>query len=433
MMPLTAAFVISSRTVWEQAHACIQNLPVRLAVEQGMGQSDPAETEALLDRIERHRVDVVLVEASRIALPLEEFVRRIRSAAAQPAVFVLSAEVSPELILEALRAGANEYLYPPLADTLREAFQRLSAARSKGGSDASNALGKIFGFISARGGCGATTFAVHVATDIARSTAARQIKQPMLLADCDFEAGLLRFLMKSKSTYSVRDAIDNLRRMDSSLWKALVSSPAENLDVITAPEEVAAKRQPGREEMTHLMRFIRSTYPLAIVDFGRSVSPAALDSLPELEVLYLLTTPDHMSLESASRAIQTVEERGFAGNRINVLLNKAKVRETPDLDGIRKFLGRPCEAVFRNDHMSLYDAYSEGRFLPPASALGKELHALANAIQAQAAGRAPAAGERNRDKNEKTTGTVPAGGKRWFSFLQKAPALQKTQEQGAQA
>ena len=422
MMPLTAAFVIANRTVWEQAHACIQNLPVRLAVEHGMGQSDPSETDALLDRIERHRVDVVLVEASRIAIPLEEFVRRIRNSAVQPAVFVLNAEASPELILEALRAGANEYLYPPLADTLRDALQKLSAVRSKGGPDTSGALGKIFGFLSVRGGCGATTFAVHVATEIAR-----HMKQPMLLADCDFDAGLLRFLMKSKSTYSVRDALDNLRRMDSSLWKALVSSPADNLDVITAPEEVAAKRHPGREEMTHLMRFIRSTYPLSIVDFGRSVSPAALDSLPELEALYLITTPDFMSLESASRALQLLEQRGFAGNRIKVLLNKVKARETPDREGIRKSLGRPCEAVFRNDHMSLYDAYSEGRFLPASSGLGKELRALADAI------RSPAAGERSRDKNEKTSQTVPAGGRRWFSFIQKTPAIQKTQEQGAQA
>ena len=427
MMPLTAAFVISNRAVWEQAHACIQNLPVRLAVEQGLGQSDPAETDALLDRIERHRVDVVLVEASRIALPLEEFVRRVRNAATQPAVFVLNAEVSPELILEALRAGANEYLYPPLADTLRDALQKLSAARSKGGSDTSGALGKIFGFISARGGCGATTFAVHVATDIARQMAARQSKPAMLLADCDFDAGLLRFLMKSKSAYSVRDALDNLRRMDSSLWKALVSSPAPNLDLIAAPEEVAAKRHPGREEMTHLMRFIRSTYPLSIIDFGRSVSPAALDALPELETLYLITTPDHLSLESANRAIQRVEERGFTDDHLSVLLNKAKVRETPDLEGIRKFLGRPCVAVFRNDRMSLYDAYSEGRFLPPTNALAKELHALANSVQARATG------ERYRDKNETISGTASAGGRRWFSFLQKAPTPQKIQEQGAQA
>lgn len=201
MMPLTAAFVISNRTVWEQAHACIQNLPVRLAVEQGIGQGDATEMDALLDRIERHRVDVVFVEASRIGLPLEEFVRRIRNTAAQSAVFVLNPDASPELILEALRAGANEYLYPPLADTLRDALHRLSATRSRGGSNTSNALGRIFGFLSARGGCGATTIAVHVATGVARQTGAGPMKPTTLLADFDYDAGLLRFLMKSKTAY----------------------------------------------------------------------------------------------------------------------------------------------------------------------------------------------------------------------------------------
>jgi len=433
MMPLTAAFVISNRTVWEQAHACVQNLPVRLAVEQGMGQSDPSETDALLDRIERHRVDVVLVEASRIALPLEEFVRRIRNTAAQPAVFVLNPDASPEFILEALRAGANEYLYPPLTDTLRDALQRLSTARSKGGSETSNALGKVFGFLSARGGCGATTIAVHVASDLARQTGLdkrgpdrRGSERPgpdrggrrpsMLLADFDFEAGLLRFLMKSKTTYSVRDAIDNLRRMDSSLWKALVSSHADGLDVIPAPDEVAAKRAPERDETTHLMRFIRSTYGVSIADFGRSVSMAALDSLPELEILYLVATPDLASLERARRTIGDMEERGFAGDRLKVLLNRAGERGKPDLEAIEKSLGRPCDAVFRTDNMSLYDAYSEGRFLPPGNSLGKELHALADSIRARVAG--------SRDKQEKSAGPAQESGKRWFSFLQKG-SLQK--------
>ncbi len=422
MMPLTAAFVVSNRAVWEQAHACIQNLPVRLAVEQGMGQgtdqTDPAETDALLDRIERHRVDVVLVEASRIAIPLEEFVRRLRNTASQPAVFVLNPEAAPELILEALRAGANEYLYPPLAETLRDALQRLSAARSKGGSDTSNALGKIFGFLSVRGGCGATTILIHVATHIAKQMGGGPSKQPSLLADFDFEAGLLRFVMKSKNTYSVRDALDNLHRIDASLWKALVSTLPNMLDVIPAPEEVAAKHAPGREEMTHLMRFIRSTYPLTIVDFGRSVSNAALDSLPELETLYFVTTPEDTAVERARRAIQFAEDRGFASNRIKVILNRAN--DTKKNEAIEKVLGRPVDVTFRNDHLSLYDSYSEGRFLPPTNSLAKEFNALGEAIRLRASG------ERGRDRQESAPAALapPAGGKGWLSFLNKVPGFQ---------
>ncbi|MDP9055372.1 MAG: hypothetical protein M3N93_13895 [Acidobacteriota bacterium] len=419
MMPLTAAFVVSNRGVWEQAHACIQNLPVRLAVEQGMGQgtgqTDPAETDALLDRIERHRVDVVLVEPSRIAIPLEEFVRRLRNTATQPAIFVLNPEAPPEMILEALRAGANEYLFPPLRDTLRDALQRLSAARSKGGSGTSNALGKTFGFLSVRGGCGATTILVHAAAHIAKHAGHGPFKQPTLLADFDFEAGLLRFIMKAKNTYSVRDALDNLHRMDSSLWKALVSTLPDMLDVIPAPDEVAAKHAPAREEMTHLMRFIRSTYPVAVIDFGRSISNAALDSLPELETLYLVTTPDETCLERARRAMQYVEDRGFASHRIEVLLNR--VKDPGRGEAVEKILGRPAAATFRDDHLSLYDAYSEGRFLPPATALAKEFHTFADSIRNRAAGDAA------MEKRE----TVPAApsAKGWLSFLTGKAGFQK--------
>jgi pilus assembly protein CpaE len=407
MMPLTAAFVLGTRTLWEQAHACVQNLPVRIAVEQ----NEPAEGDALLDRIERHRVDVVLVEASRVSLPLEEFVGRLKNTSAQPAVFVVHPEASPERILEALRAGANEFLFPPLAETLRDAFERLSGTRSKSGAGAPGGLGKVFGFLSARGGCGATTFAIHVASDIAR-----QNKEPMLVADFDFDAGLLRFLMKSKNTYSVRDALDNLHRMDASLWKGLVSNHPNQIDFMPAPEEVAAKRPPGREEMTHLVRFMRSLYSVSIVDFGRSVSMAALDSLSELDALYLVTTLDLTTLEHTRRAIQMMDERGFPAARLKILLNRAPEKGVPDTQGIENFLERPCAATFRNDFMALYDAYSEGNLLQQGSALGKELHALADSIRARAAD------EPEADEGRSTKAPVPEGNKRWFSFFQRAQA-----------
>lgn len=408
MMPLTAALVVGSRTVWEQAHACIRNLPVRIALEQ----TETADADTLLDRIERHRVDVVLVEADRISVPLEEFVRRVKNTSVQPSVFVLHPEASPNLILEALRAGASEFLYPPLAETLKEAFAKLAGNRSRSVASGSGGLGKVFGFLSARGGCGATTFAIHVGTELSR-----QLKQGLLMADFDFEAGLLRFLMKSKATYTVRDAFDNLHRMDMSLWKGLVTSHGNGMDFIPAPEELAAKRHPAREEVVHLTRFIRSVYPITVADFGRSVSMAALDSLPELEVLYLITTPDPAALAHAKRAIRMVEERGFASSRIKVLLNRVPERGSFDQKEIESSLGCACAASFRNDFMALYDAYSEGHLLESGNALGKEMRRLADSLKARASG------EREAEPGEDVPKPVlDGGGKRWFSFFQRAQA-----------
>jgi pilus assembly protein CpaE len=428
MMPLNAAFIISSRAVWEQAHACIQNLPVRLAIEQGTRQEKPSEADELLDRIERHRVDVVLIEASLIAIPLEEFVRRLRNTTSQPAVFVLNPDASPQLILEALRAGANEYLYPPLSETLRDALQRLSDARSKGSSDPSKSLGKVFGFLSAQGGCGATTFAAHVAPEIAR-----QSKQQTLLADLDFEAGILRFLMKSKNTYSVRDALENLHRLDSSLWKALVSSLPDKLDVIPASDELAAKKAPGGDEMAHLLRFMRSAYPISIVDFGRSISSAAMASLPELEMLYVITLPDTGSVGHTRKTMATLEQRGFPGNRIGVLLNRAGDKKAGP-DAVQKTLGRPLDGVFRDEHLALYDAYSEGRFLPASNALGKEFRGLAERIRKRASGEpASETAERPAEAAEKAAENKSRFSLKGLSFLQKVPGFQRDQVQRAEA
>jgi pilus assembly protein CpaE len=419
MMPLSAAFVIGNRTVWEQAHACIQNLPVRLAVEQSAALTSGPEGDELLDRIERHRVDVVLVETSLIPIPLDEFVRRLRNTASQPAVFVLNPDASPELILEALRAGANEYLYPPLADALRDALQRLSAVRSKSGSETSKALGKVFAFLSARGGCGGTTVAAHVALEIARQT-----KQPTLIADFDFEAGILRFLMKAKNSYTVRDAVENLHRMDASLWNALVSSTPEHLDVIPTSDEIAGKRAPEREEMMHLLRFIRSTYGFAIADFGRSISPALLNSLPEIETVFLVTTPDESSLERTKQTIASIESRGFAAERIQVALNRAGEKKT-NIEAVARVLGRQPERIFHDDRLSLYDAYSEGRFLPPSTGLAREFRALADAIRTGALERqAPRTG----DGKPAGKGIFPFRG---FSFLQRGAAKSKPQPAGA--
>ncbi|HVW86168.1 MAG TPA: hypothetical protein VHB50_15880 [Bryobacteraceae bacterium] len=407
MTPLTAALLLSSRALWEQAHACIQNLPVRIVLEQ----NDPGSPDELLDRLERHRVDVVLLEVSRLALPLEELVRRIKDTSSQPAVFVLHPEASSRHILEALRAGAAEFLYPPLIEPLREAFERLSAARAKSANPSFGALGRVFGFISAKGGSGATTFAAHVAAGVSR-----QVQAQTLLADFDFDAGLLRFIMKAKTSYSVRDALENMHRMDSSYWKALVSSLPNRLDVIPAPEELAAKRSPGTQEITPLLRFIRSVYPISIVDFGRHVSPTALDSLPEIDTLYLVTTLELETLDHARDCIRAATERGFPSSRLKVLLNRLPEKGAPDPKGIENFLGTPADAVFTSDYMSLYDAWSEGRLLDANTKLGRELNALSSSVIARVRGERPA----EREEQKSAPGRTPGGIKRLFSFLQKS-------------
>src|SRR5262245_4940717 len=76
-------------------------------------------------------------------------------------VLVVSAESDPTLLIEAMRAGANEFLQEPITQAaLNQAISRLVAHRAS----PAPANGEVFAFVGAKGGVGATTAAVNVAT-----------------------------------------------------------------------------------------------------------------------------------------------------------------------------------------------------------------------------------------------------------------------------
>ena len=60
MYPLTIGLAIENRELCEQAQACLANLPFRIIVEH----QDLGDISNFLDRLERMRPDVVLVDIS---------------------------------------------------------------------------------------------------------------------------------------------------------------------------------------------------------------------------------------------------------------------------------------------------------------------------------------------------------------------------------
>jgi pilus assembly protein CpaE len=371
MSPLSAVLVVADRVLREETFSCIDQLPVRVVTDQRILE----DMEDLLDRIERFRPDVVILEAGLLKTPLEDFARRLKMTASEPVIFILHTEAVAKNILEAMQAGAREYIWPPLGSPLKEALTRLGKVRAEQAGSQQKRLGRIAGFISAKGGAGATTFTSHVAT-----SAARAAEKKLLLADLDFEAGLLRFILKVKPRYTLRDALDNMHRMDSSYWNALVIRSGEKLEFLAAPDELTERTLPDAKQLGRLLRFIRSAYPLTFLDFGRCHSAAALESLPELDVMYLVVTQDLMTLENARDFIRAVEDKGKYAERIQVLLNRVPAKQKPDLDAIESYLGVRPSGVYSDDPEALYETWSEGRLLGTDSVLGRQMAALAKTI-----------------------------------------------------
>jgi pilus assembly protein CpaE len=372
MSPLKIGLVIASEDLQQEVQACLKDLPVRVLLQQpGLG-----DTAAFMAQVDSLRLDVILIDLTRLAEPFESVVRRIKSASTPPQIIALNTTADPEVILGAIRAGANEFLYPPISATLGNALERLAAERAKMQAAApARHRGRTVGFVSAKGGCGATTVACHVAVELQRTTA-----EEVLLADLDMESGLIGFLMKTKSSYTILDAIHNVHRLDQSYWKALVSNGTPGLEVISAPTTATVREPLDGEQFRSVLQFARSVYDWIVSDFGRGLNGLTASLIEEIDELYLISTLDLPALHQTKQVVQAALDMGYSRNRLRLILNRAPRRSDFDLAQVQRVLGLPIFEMLPNAYPELFEAYSEGNLLPAGTELGKSLSGLAGKI-----------------------------------------------------
>ena len=367
MYPLTIGLAIENRELWDQTQACLAELPFRIIVEH----QDVGDVSNFLDRLERMRPDVVLVDISGWKEPLEGLVSSIRAATGDPMIIALNTTAQPDAILSSLRAGINEYLYPPLNEPLRKALERRSAERSRRRDGGAKGAGKGFGFLSAKGGCGATTIVCHVAAELGRQN------QRVLLTDLDLDAGMVGFITKTKTVYSILDAVNNLHRLDIHYWKALVSNGIPGVEIVASPLALASKTRPTDDQVRHVLAFARPHYDWTLVDLGRSLSRMALSALEEVDEVCLVTTLEVPALHQSKQIVQTLLDSGYGKNRIRMILNRAPKRLDITPGELEKMLGLPIFFMVPNDYPELYETYAEGRMLSRNSELGRQISRLA--------------------------------------------------------
>jgi hypothetical protein len=120
-------------------------------------------TDPILRQIQDLRAEVVVVDISAYnPQAAVKGIEIIQSNTLQLAIFANGSMQQPTTIVAAMRAGAGEYLDDSAgSDALLEALTRFSSNRTRTRGGAGKA--RIFTFLSAKGGAGATTAAVNTA------------------------------------------------------------------------------------------------------------------------------------------------------------------------------------------------------------------------------------------------------------------------------
>lgn len=271
-----------------------------------------AATDPVLRRIHSHRPEVVLVDVPGDnpsgALHAIELLHQEMPEAA---VFAIGSMAQPQMIVNAMRSGAREYIERPTTTTdLLEAFVRLTAAQRKTRREGKR--GKVFAVINAKGGSGATTVAVNLALALhaAYGNTALMDIAPL---------GHTALHLNIKSQFTVNDAIENLHRMDSSLMDSFMTRHSGGLQLLAG--SATPTGEPSTSEFARLFDMMVNHYKYTVVDSSSRLDAATRLVCNLAEVVLLVAHADVASLWSAARVVQYLGDSG-SRDRVRLVLNR---------------------------------------------------------------------------------------------------------------
>lgn len=338
-------------------------------------------------RARQLKPQVVLLDLSSEPATALDLIRFVASLNPTVHVVGLHAQNDSQAILQALRAGAVEFLYSPFdLATQREGISRLKRLVAPESLQRTEA-GQAVSFSSSKPGSGASTVATQTAFFLHRLTGKK-----VLLADCDLTGGTIGFYLKLSHTYSVLDALQHVEHLDPALWNSLAVNYG-GVDILPAPAIPYADPIDGTR-LRMLIEQARQIYDWVILDVPTVFSPTSLMATAECERAFLVSTADLPSLHLTRKALTMLHQLGFPKERFHVLVNRFDRREEISIGDMEKLFGCSVHASLPNDYFALHRVVTLGQPLGAENDLGRAIENVAQRL-CKTTAKPPASGTRD--------------------------------------
>jgi pilus assembly protein CpaE len=263
-------------------------------------------------------------------------------------VLLVLRQLDPALMLEAMRAGVTECVAEPLSPAeIQAAIKRLI------GSLSVHERGEVFAFVGAKGGVGATTIAVNVATALAKGKPGST-----LLIDLNVACGDAAVFLGSEPRFSVLDALDNVKRLDAAYFRGLVVNSKSGPALLGASgRPVTGTFEASR--LRELLDFASHMHRYTVLDVPRS-DTVVLDSLEGATKIIIVANQELATVRSASRLAATLRHR-YGQERLSLVLTRTDRRAEIGHEDVERTVGIDVRHTFPSDYRLALQAMNKGR------------------------------------------------------------------------
>ena len=311
------------------------------------------EDNAFLESMETSAPDVCLIDFDKDSRKAFLIAEHIRQESPDTAIFAVSSDAQPDVIIQAMRSGCREYLFKPLVrDQLLQAITRAGGRRER--KERSNS--HIMTFIGAKGGCGVTTIATQLAAMLASSGS----KKTLLLDLHPSLGDAALYLGFTNSKYHAYELMENTDRLDAELLQSIALHHSSGLDILPAPNDFETTRHAGSGAISQMFNFLRLWYEFILIDIPAGLNEYTDKLISHSDQLYIVTVAEVSALRNASRIVDYFGQEDVPDDKLRVILNRFEKRSPIPESQIEKLIQRKIFWTVPNQYHQAVKTISSG-------------------------------------------------------------------------
>ncbi len=299
--------------------------------------------------------DVVFLDLARDPDPYFAFAGLLRRAHPSTKLIACSAVSPPghQLLLDAMRSGVQDFMPKPISvEALRNMLSQVS-----GDLDTAEipSLNKLIVVMGSKGGVGTTTVTVNLGVQLATFARKR-----VVILDFARPLGNVHLLLDLHPRFGVRDAVENLNRLDSHFFSGLLTQHKTKLEILggtAQPEEWQSIHVPLLERVVNVAQ---NNCDVVLLDMGSQFSSEWSPILRMSRMVMIVAEANVPALWTLDRRLVALSGFGMEPDRARIIINRWHKGDEEVLKSIEKSVNRPIFACIPNDFRKASEAVNLG-------------------------------------------------------------------------
>ncbi len=289
---------------------------------------------------------------------------------------LLSAHVTPEFLISAMRSGVRDVLRLPLApEALRDAVERIEHKVVH--IVTPHEKRKILAFMACKGGSGST----FLATNLGYALGKQGAKTCLLDLNLQFGDAAL-FVTDKVPTSTLADVVsDNMSRLDAAFLASSMCEVLPTYSVLPAPEDLERAAQIRPDQIDVVIKLAAHRYEFVLLDMGRALDALSIKALDSADYVYLVMQQTLPFIRDAKRTVEALQALGYSTDKLRLVVNRYQKGGEIQLEDIELAVGAKVHRTLPNSYAAVSAAVNQG--MPLASFAHRD--PVAKGLEAMAA------------------------------------------------